>query len=281
MIHPQPLTIHSQNAVCSDFFAHFRLSSLMRIDILTTFPEMFASESPAALGVSIPKRVQDAGLISIHATDIRAYTTNKHTKTDDRPFGGGPGMVMSCQPVWDAVQAVEAMNPVQPTRILLTPQGVPLTQQLVCELAEKPRLLMIAGHYEGIDERVIERLAPLEISIGDYILSGGELAAMVLIDAIARIQPGALGHEDSAIEDSFSIPQTTNPDGSEINPKILQSLDLPQNAKLLDCPHYTRPRVWEGMEIPEVLISGDHDAVAKWRLEQRLKRTQDRRPDLL
>jgi len=253
----------------------------MRIDVLTTFPEMFSPESPAALGVSIPKRVQDAGLISIHATNIRAYTTNKHTKTDDRPFGGGPGMVMSCQPVWDAVQTVEAMDSVRPTRILLTPQGVPLTQELVVELAAKPRLLMIAGHYEGVDERVIERLAPLEISIGDYILSGGELAAMVLIDAIARVQPGALGHEDSAIEDSFSIPQTTNPDGSEINPKILQALDLPQNAKLLDCPHYTRPRVWEGMEIPEVLTSGDHDAVAKWRLEQRLQRTKDRRPDLL
>ncbi len=253
----------------------------MRIDILTTFPEMFASESPAALGVSIPKRAQDAGLISVHATDIRAYTTNKHTKTDDRPFGGGPGMVMSCQPVWDAVQAVEAMDPVQPTRILLTPQGVPLTQELVVKLAQKPRLLMIAGHYEGIDERVIERLAPLEISIGDYILSGGELAAMVLIDAIARVQPGALGHEDSAIEDSFSIPQTTNADGSPINPKILKALNIPQNTKLLDCPHYTRPRIWEGMEIPEVLVSGDHDAIAKWRLEQRLQRTRDRRPDLL
>jgi len=253
----------------------------MRIDVLTTFPEMFSPESPAALGVSIPKRAQDAGLISIHATDIRTYTTNKHAKTDDRPFGGGPGMVMACQPVWDAVQAVEAMDPVHPTRILLTPQGVPLTQELVVELASKPRLLMIAGHYEGIDERVIEKLAPLEISIGDYVLSGGELAAMVLIDAIARVQPGALGHDDSANEDSFSIAQTTNADGSEINPKILNQLDLPQNAKLLDCPHYTRPRVWNGMEIPEVLISGDHDAVAKWRLEQRLKRTKERRPDLL
>tara|TARA_R110002073_G_scaffold118918_5_gene259337 strand:- start:287567 stop:288337 length:771 start_codon:yes stop_codon:yes gene_type:complete len=252
-----------------------------RIDILTTFPEMFTSVSPAALGVSIPKRVQDAGIISVHATDIRAYTTNKHTKTDDRPFGGGPGMVMSCQPVWDAVQAVEAMDDREPVRILLTPQGVPLTQELVCELAQKPRLLMIAGHYEGIDERVIEKLAPLEISIGDYILSGGELAAIVLIDAIARVQPGALGHAESAVEDSFSTAQTTNPDGSDINPKILKQLDIPEDAKLLDCPHYTRPRVWEDMEIPSVLTSGDHDAVAKWRLEQRLARTKARRPDLL
>lgn len=253
----------------------------MRIDVLTTFPEMFSSESPAALGVSIPKRVQDAGLISIHPTDIRTYTTNKHTKTDDRPYGGGPGMVMSCQPVWDAVQAVEAMNPIKPLRILLTPQGIPLTQELVCELAQKPRLLMIAGHYEGIDERVIEMLDPLEISIGDYILSGGELAALVLIDSIARVQPGALGHADSAIEDSFSSAQTTNPDGSEIHPKILKQLNIPQDAKLLDCPHFTRPKVWNGVEVPAVLTSGDHDAVAKWRLQQRLQRTKDRRPDLL
>lgn len=253
----------------------------MRIDILTTFPEMFVSESPAALGVSIPKRVQNAGLISIHATDIRSYSTNKHTKTDDRPFGGGPGMVMSCQPVWDAVRAVEAMDPAEPLRILLTPQGVPLTQELVCDLAQRPRLLMIAGHYEGIDERVIEKLAPLEISIGDYILSGGELAALVLIDAIARVQPGALGHADSAVEDSFSLAQSTNPDGSDIDPKILRELNIPSNAKLLDCPHFTRPQVWEGMEVPAVLTSGDHDAVAKWRLEQRLKRTKGRRPDLL
>ena len=253
----------------------------MRIDVLTTFPEMFTPQAPAALGVSIPKRAQDAGLLEIHATNIRDYTTNKHTKTDARPYGGGPGMVMTCQPVWDAVQAVEAMDPTPAQRILLTPQGVPLTQELVCELAENPRLLMIAGHYEGIDERVIEKLAPLEISIGDYILSGGELAALVLIDAIARVQPGALGHANSAIEDSFSIAQTTNSDGSEINPKILKQLCIPQGAKLLDCPHYTRPRVWDGIEIPEVLTSGDHDAVAKWRLEQRLQRTKDRRPDLL
>jgi tRNA (guanine37-N1)-methyltransferase len=253
----------------------------MRIDILTTFPEMFGSESPATLGVSIPKRVQDAGLLTIHPTDIRSYTTNKHQKTDDRPYGGGPGMVMTCQPVWDAVTAVESMDPRPPLRILLTPQGKPLTQDLVEDLAQRPRLLMIAGHYEGIDERVIERLEPMEISIGDYILSGGELAAMVLIDAIARLQPGALGHNDSAVEDSFSTAQSTNPDGTEINPKVLKQLDIPHGAKLLDCPHYTRPQVWEGMEIPSVLTSGDHDAVALWRLQQRLVRTKNRRPDLL
>lgn len=253
----------------------------MRIDVLTTFPELFTTQPPGVLGVSIPKRVIDAGLIEVHATDIRSYTTNKHLKTDDRPFGGGPGMVMTCQPVWDAVQAAEAQAPTPARRILLTPQGVPLTQHLVAQLASEPRLLMIAGHYEGIDERVIEKLDPLEISIGDYVLSGGELGALVLIDAIARLQPGALGHDDSAAEDSFSHAHTTNSEGLPIAKKILKSLNIPDGARLLDCPHYTRPREWEGMPIPEVLLSGDHDAVAKWRLEQRLKRTRERRPDLL
>ena len=253
----------------------------MRIDVLTTFPEMFSPGSPAALGVSIPARARQSGALTVESTDIRAYTTSKHGKTDDRPFGGGPGMVMSCQPVWDAVMAVESMDPRPARRILLSPQGVRLTQSLVEQLAAEPRLLMIAGHYEGIDERVIERLDPLEISVGDYILSGGELAAMVLIDAIARLLPGVLGHGDSAREDSFSSPNTTNPDGNPIAPKILKSLEIPDGATLLDCPHYTRPRTWEGMEVPEVLCSGDHEAVAKWRLEQRLLRTKQRRPDLL
>ncbi len=253
----------------------------MRIDILTTFPEMFAQSPPAALGVSIPARAQRSGAIEIIGTNIRDFTTSKHGKTDDRPFGGGPGMVMSCQPVWDAVQAVEQMDPRKARRILLTPQGVPLTQKLVEQLAHEPRLLMIAGHYEGIDERVIERLDPLEVSIGDYILSGGELAAMVLIDAIARLLPGVLGHDDSASEDSFSGPNTTNPDGHQISPKQLAKLNIPDDGKLLDCPHYTRPRVWNGIEVPEVLCSGNHDAVAEWRLEQRLERTKQRRPDLL
>lgn len=238
----------------------------LRFDILTTFPEMFAAEAPGALGVSIPARARKAGLVEWHASDIRSYTTSKHQKTDDRPFGGGPGMVMMCQPVWDAVEAVEAMDPRPAVRILLTPQGRPLTQALVEELARKERLLLIAGHYEGVDERVIEKLAPLEISVGDYVLSGGELAAMVLMDAVIRLIPGALGHEESAGSDSFS----------EVLPG-----PCGQRVRLLDCPHYTRPREWMGMAVPDVLISGNHPEVAKWRLERMLERTRERRPDLL
>jgi len=238
----------------------------LRIDILTTFPEMFdGGAKEAALNASIPGRARAAGLIEWHATNIRSYAQNKHDKTDDRPFGGGPGMVMMCQPLWDAVAAVEAADPRPATRIVLTPQGVPLTQALVRDLAVRPRLLLIAGHYEGIDERVIEKLAPMEVSIGDYVLSGGELAAMVLIDAVARLLPGALGHELSAEEDSFAEHAAKGEEG----------------GRLLDCPHYTRPREWMGMAVPDVLLSGDHGAVAKWRLEQKVARTRARRPDLL
>ncbi len=240
----------------------------MRIDVLTTFPEMFATQPPAALGVSIPARAVRAGVVSIHATDIRAYADNKHSKTDDRPFGGGPGMVMSCQPLWDAVHAAEAADPVPATRILLTPQGERLRQETVEELARLPRLLLIAGHYEGIDERVIEALAPREISIGDYVLSGGELGAMVLIDAVVRLLPGVLGDEQSSGQDSFGVFQVP----------ISKKAVTPR--RLLDCPHYTKPREWMGRGVPEVLVSGDHARIEAWRLEQRLARTRARRPDL-
>lgn len=237
----------------------------MRIDILTLFPEMFAS----VLASSILKRGADPALypqrqdgppVSYHLTNIRDYTTNKHSKVDRPPFGGGPGMVIQCQPVWDAVQAVEAQDPRPATRVLMTPQGKRLTQKAVESLAQRPRILIIAGHYEGIDERVIERLAPLEEwSIGDYVLSGGELPAMVLIDAMVRLMPGVLGDETSAHHDSFS----------------------PGAAGLLDHPHYTKPREWMGMAVPEVLLGGDHGKIAAWRAQEALRRTRARRPDLL
>jgi tRNA (guanine37-N1)-methyltransferase len=243
----------------------------MRIDVLTLFPEMFQG----VLGSSILKRAAESvpdpadrtnpdkarpAVVEYCVTDIRDYTTDKHGKVDKASFGGGPGMVMQCQPVWDCVQAVESQAPDVPaTRILMTPQGKPLTQALVDELATKPRLLLIAGHYEGIDERVIEKLDPLEVSIGDYVLSGGELPAMVLIDSIVRLLPGVLGDAESTHFDSFAA----GADG------------------LLDHPHYTKPRKWEGMDVPDVLLSGNHAAIEKWRKEEALKRTKQRRPDLL
>ncbi len=243
-------------------------SSPLRIDVLTLFPEMF----PGVLGSSILKRAAEPithpadltnvrePVVSYHVTNLRDYADNKHQKVDQPSFGGGPGMVIQCQPVWDAVQAVEAMDPRPTTRILLTPQGEPLTQPIVEQLAELPRLLMIAGHYEGIDERVIQKLAPIrEISVGDYVLSGGELPAMTLIDAVVRLLPGTLGHQDSAHHDSFS----------------------PGSQRLLDHPHYTRPRTWEGIDAPEVLLSGDHAKIEAWRKEEARKRTEERRPDLL
>ena len=239
-----------------------RGSDPLRFDILTTFPELFALESPGFLGVSIPARAREAGLVEWHATDIRSYTQDKHSKTDHRPFGGGPGMVMTCQPVYDAVRAVEAMDERESVRLLLSPQGVPLTQSRVESLATSGRIMLLAGHYEGIDERVIEKVGFEEVSLGDYVLSAGELAALVVMDAVIRLLPGALGHADAAAEDSFSEAG-------------------PDRRRLLDCPHYTRPRVWEGMEVPDVLLSGDHGAVERWRLEQRMKRTRERRPDLL
>jgi tRNA (guanine37-N1)-methyltransferase len=224
---------------------------MLRIDILTLFPEMFGP----ILGISIPKRAAAKGLVEYHLTNIRDFSVDKHRSVDDRPFGGGPGMVMMCQTMFDAVEHVEKQDERPATRLLLTPQGRVLDQALVQELSGKPRLLMIAGHYEGFDERIVEGLRPMEVSIGDYVLSGGELAAMVLVDAVVRLLPGALGHEAGAEDESFA-------DG------------------LLEYPQYTRPREFRGMTVPEILFSGDHAKIAKWRLEQRKLATQQKRPDL-
>jgi tRNA (guanine37-N1)-methyltransferase len=229
----------------------------MRFDVLTLFPQMYTE----VLSTSIVGRAITSDLISCHLHDIRAHTDDRNGRIDDRPFGGGPGMVMQCEPLWTAVAHAEAVDPRPVCRIMLTPQGEPLTQARVESLAALPRLLLIAGHYEGIDERVVQELDPLEISIGDFVVSGGELPTMMLIDAVTRLLPGALGHEDSALEDSFS-----------------QCGDLQQ--RLLDCPHFTRPRTWRGREVPHVLLSGDHGAVAQWRSEQMIERTRARRPDL-
>jgi len=229
----------------------------VRIDVLTLFPGMFAP----VMAASIPGRASASGILEFHAHDIRAWTQDKHRKVDDRPFGGGPGMVMMCQPLVDAVEAVERMDPRAACRVLLTPQGERLAQPRVEWFARQPRILLIAGHYEGIDERAIEELAPLEVSVGDFIVSGGEIPAMMLVDAVTRLLPGALGHEQSAAEDSFSRRDE-------------------EGRSLLDCPHYTRPREWRGRGVPEVLIGGDHAAIARWRHDRMVERTQQRRPDL-
>jgi tRNA (guanine37-N1)-methyltransferase len=230
----------------------------MRIDILTLFPEMLAP----ALGVSILGRAAEAGLVSYFLHNIRDWSQDKHGKVDDRPFGGEPGMVMMAQPLFDAVTAVEQADPRPPRRVLLSPQGERLEQRRVEELAGLPRLLLVAGRYEGVDERVIEVLEPLELSVGDYVTSGGEIPALLLIDAVVRLIPGVLGHEDGAAQDSFSA----------------RGL---QGQRLLEGPHYTRPREWQGRQVPDVLISGDHEAVRRWRMRMMLDRTRERRPDLL
>jgi tRNA (guanine37-N1)-methyltransferase len=223
----------------------------MRIDILTLFPEMFAP----ILGTSIPKRAAEKGLVRYHLTNIRDFAEDAHKSVDDRPFGGGPGMVMMCPTMFAAVQAAEAQDPRPATRILLSPQGRALDQSLATELAGKERLLLIAGHYEGFDERIIDGLRPLEVSIGDYVLSGGELAAMVMIDAVVRLLPGVLGDDQSAADESFA-------------------------EGLLEFPQYTRPREFRGMSVPDILLSGNHAAIAAWRKQQREERTRQRRPDL-
>ena len=223
----------------------------LRIDILTLFPEMFAP----ILGTSIPKRAAEKGLVSYHATNIRDFATDAHKSVDDKPFGGGPGMVLMCQTLFDAVEQVEAQDPRPARRLILSPQGRVFNQAFAEELAVEQRLLLIAGHYEGFDERIIVGLRPTEVSIGDYVLSGGELAAMVLVDAVVRLLPGALGAATGAQDESFA-------------------------EGLLEYPQYTRPREFRGMAVPDMLLSGNHSKIAAWRLEQRRQRTQDRRPDL-
>jgi len=225
----------------------------VRIDVLTLFPEMFGP----FLGTSIPKRAADKGLVSYHLTNIRDFATDAHRSVDDKPFGGGPGMVMLSPVLFAAVESVEERDPRPARRVLLTPSGRKFDQAAARELSAEQRLLLIAGRYEGFDERISLGLAPLELSIGDYILSGGELAAMVVIDAVVRLLPGALGAETGALEESFS------PDDG-----------------LLEHPQYTRPREFRGMEVPAVLLGGDHAEIAKWRLEQRRQRTKSRRPDM-
>ena len=223
----------------------------MRIDILTIFPEMFES----VLQASILGRARELGLLEVHPVDIRPFSGMKHKNTDDYPFGGGAGMVMMVQPIADAMASV-CGDDFRGRRIYLGPRGRRLTTALARELAREERLVLLCGHYEGVDQRALDACVDEEISIGDYILTGGELAAMVLTDCVARFIPGVLGSPESTEEESFS-------------------------AGLLEYPQYTRPRVWNGMEVPEILLNGDHAKIAAWRREQSLLATARFRPDLL
>ncbi len=224
----------------------------MRIDILTLFPEMFVGP----FDTSILKRARDKKILDIYLHNIRDYSQNKHRTVDDTPYGGGAGMVMQAEPLFKAVEHLQQLQPGLGRIVLMTPQGIPFNQTLAKELAKEDRLVLVCGHYEGIDERFVEKYITDEISIGDYVLTGGELPAMVVVDAVARMIPGVLGEIASAEADSF------------------------YNG-LLDYPHYTKPREYQGLKVPEVLLTGHHKNIEMWRRRQSVLRTLERRPELL
>lgn len=226
----------------------------MRFDVLTLFPEIFSGYLTQSL---LNKAIQ-RGLVSVHLHNLRDWGEGRHRQVDDRPFGGGPGMILMVEPVVAAVEQIAKQDSLTPSVLLLSPQGERLAQPLVEELAVSPRLLLLCGRYEGFDQRVTEILKPREISVGDYVLNGGEVAAMVLIDALARMVPGVLGDELSTWEESFS-----------------------RGNRLLEYPQYTRPREYRGCTVPEILLSGDHEEIARWRREQSITATRQRRRDLL
>jgi len=223
----------------------------MRIEIVTLFPEICR----APLSESMMKRAQEKGILELHIRNLRDWTTDKHHVVDDAPFGGGQGMVMKPEPIFAAVEDLRVENR-KSKIVLMSPAGRRLDQELAKRLSQQPRLIIVSGHYEGVDHRIIEHLIDLEISIGDYVLTNGAIAAVVLVDAIVRLLPGALGHEQSAADDSFS-------------------------GGLLEAPQYTRPAEFRGWKVPEVLLSGNHAEIARWRQEQAVKRTRQNRPDLL
>ncbi|MDM5246912.1 MULTISPECIES: tRNA (guanosine(37)-N1)-methyltransferase TrmD [unclassified Lysinibacillus] len=222
----------------------------MNIHVLSLFPDMFTG----VFGASILKKAQEKGAVKLEVTDIRGFSGNKHNQVDDYPYGGGAGMVLKPEPMFSAVEAITAGK--NPRIILMCPQGERFTQKKAEELAQEQELVFLCGHYEGYDERIRQHLVTDEISIGDFVLTGGELGAMTVIDSVVRLLPGVLGQEDSHIQDSFS-------------------------TGLLEHPHYTRPAEFRGMKVPDVLLSGNHAKIEQWRAEESLKRTFERRPDLL
>jgi tRNA (guanine37-N1)-methyltransferase len=250
----------------------------MRFDIITIFPGFF--DGPFDYGIL--KRARRSGLVEIATHDLRSFTHDRHRTVDDRPFGGGEGMVLKAQPIYEAVQSL-AISPKaervrqKETVILLSAQGQPFDQSLAQELAATERVVLLCGRYEGVDERVNELLCDREVSIGDYVLSGGELAAAVIVDAVVRLLPGALGNPDSSRFESF---------GAEDAPEVTEESEGPPRSTygaggLLDYPHYTRPADFMGRSIPEALAGGNHEAVRQWRRRMALKKTLENRPDLL
>jgi len=227
----------------------------MRIDVLTIFPKMF----DAVLGESIIKKAQEKKVVEINIVDLRLFSKDKHKKVDDKPFGGGPGMVMNAEPFFEAVNYIRRITKdhrLKTRTILLSPKGKKFDQGLAVKLSKYEHMVLLCGHYEGIDERVAKHLADDEISIGDFVLTGGELPAMVIIDGVVRLLPGALGDENSCKDESFS-------------------------EDLLEYPHYTRPADYSGMKVPEVLLSGDHEKIKEWRKKEAVKTTRKKRPDLI
>jgi len=227
----------------------------LQFDIITIFPEFFKSP----FDVGIIRRGKEKGLIGIRVHDLRAFTSDRHRTVDDRPFGGGEGMVFKPEPIFKAVEAVRESQQVEV--VVLSAAGRKFNQAEALRLSKADQVILICGRYEGVDERVIEHLSTAEISIGDFIVSGGEIAAAVVVDAVARYVPGVVGKEESILRDSFSDPAS--------------------ETQLVEHPHYTRPADFRGWQVPEILISGDHEAVRKWRYEAALKKTQRNRPDLL
>lgn len=224
----------------------------MHVEVVSLFPRMIRD----AVAYGVLGRAAERGLIRVSVRDPRDFAADRHRTVDDRPYGGGPGMVLKVEPLRSALRAAAAEAPAGSRRVLLSAQGRPFCQEVAQELADLPGLILVAGRYEGVDERLVESEIDEELSLGDFVVSGGEFPALVVLDAVVRLLPGVLGDSDSALEDSF------------VN-------------GLLDCPHYTRPEVIDGLRVPQVLLGGDHGAVRRWRLKQSLGRTWQRRPDLL
>ena len=251
----------------------------MRLDVVTIFPEFF--DGP--LGCGVLRRALEERLLEVHCHGLRQFTDDRHQTVDDRPFGGGEGMVLKPEPIFRALESLGVAEKSQRDRkrervILLSAQGVPFTQARARELARVERVVLLCGRYEGVDERVNDLLADREMSIGDYVLSGGELAAAVIIDAVARLQPGVLGNADSSRYESFSVETEHEAPSSDEKAPPRSTSDA---GGLLDYPHYTRPAEWRGHSVPNVLSSGNHDQIRRWRRRKSLEKTLRNRPDLL